>query len=74
MILTEYSGKIQLILIAECSGYFLEALFSAIIVLDINNIMCYITIPKHGEWYDENNTRHQKYFSKAQRTAAKRSL
>ena len=45
-----------------------------IIVLDINNIMCYITMPKHGEWYDENNTRYQKYFSKAQKTAAKRSL
>ena len=53
---------------------FLGTSENAIIVLDINNIMCYITIPKHGEWYDENNTRHQKYFGEAQRTAAERSL
>ena len=45
-----------------------------ITILDINNIMYCIAIPKHGEWYDENNTRGQKYSGEAQKTAVKRSL
>ena len=45
--------------------------WNLIIVLDIDNIICYITIPNNGEWHNEkNNPRHQKYPGEAKRRVA----
>ena len=41
-----------------------------VIVLDIDNIICYITIPNNGGWHDKKNPRCQEYLSKAQRRVA----
>ena len=42
-----------------------------IIVLDIDNIICYITILNNGEWHNEkNNPRHQESLGATKRRVA----
>ena len=63
---------VWLVLVQAAAAFLLFFVWTVtcIIVLDMDNIMCYITIPNNGGWHDKKNPRCQEYLSKAQRRVA----